>query len=225
MDGHTPGQGKISVFVLEDQEVIRRGLRDLLGAEPDIDLVGEADTASSALTRMRALHPDVAVLDARLPNGDTAWVCREICSRSPETACLILAGHGDDQALLGAIVAGADGIVSTHTCGSGLVIALRTLASGDPVLDSHAARQVITRLREGLPDPVGPLSGQEKRVLELIGEGLSNRQIAQRMILAEKTVKNYVSALLTKLGMQRRTQAAAFAARHSEDLQASRQPH
>jgi DNA-binding NarL/FixJ family response regulator len=219
MNQHIPKQGKISVFLLEDHEIFRRGIRDLLAAEPDIDLVGEAGTASSALARMPALRPDVAILDVRLPDGDGISVCREICSTLPGTACLMLTGYGGDQALLGAILAGAAGYVSKQTCGTDLLSALRTVASGKSILDPHASGQMMARLRERTlgADPVAALTEQEKRVLELIGEGLSNRQIAQRMVLAEKTVKNYVSSVLTKLGMQSRTQAAAFSARHSDD--------
>src|SRR5580693_3689056 len=219
MNQHIPKQGKISVFLLEDHEIFRRGIRDLLAAEPDIDLVGEAGTASSALARMPARRPDVAILDVRLPDGDGISVCREICSTLPGTACLMLTGYGGDQALLGAILAGAAGYVSKQTCGTDLLSALRTVASGKSILDPHASGQVMARLRERTlgADPVAALTEQEKRVLELIGEGLSNRQIAQRMVLAEKTVKNYVSSVLTKLGMQSRTQAAAFSARHSDD--------
>jgi DNA-binding NarL/FixJ family response regulator len=209
----------INVFLLDDHEIFRRGIRDLLAAEPDIELVGEAATASAALARMPALRPDVAVLDVRLPDGDGVSVCREICSTLPGTACLMLTGYGDDQALLGAIMAGAAGYVSKQTAGTDLVSALRRVASGESILDPQASRQVMARLRQRTagPDPVSMLSEQEKRVLELIGEGLTNRQIAERMFLAEKTVKNYVSSMLTKLGMQRRTQAAAFAARHIGD--------
>jgi two-component system, NarL family, response regulator DevR len=219
VDEHLLEQGRISVFLLDDHELFRRGVRDLLAAEPDIDVVGEAGTASSALARMPALRPDVAVLDVRLPTGDGVSVCREICSTLPETACLMLTGYGDDQALLGAIMAGAAGYVSKQTCGTDLVSALRTVASGKSILDPQASRQVMARLRERAlsVDPVAALTEQEKRVLELIGEGLTNRQIAERMFLAEKTVKNYVSSMLTKLGMQRRTQAAAFSARHPAD--------
>jgi two-component system, NarL family, response regulator DevR len=160
----------------------------------------------------------VAVLDVRLPDGDGISVCREICSALPDTACLMLTGYNDDQALLGAIMAGAAGYVSKQTCGTDLVSALRAVASGLSILDPQASHQVMTRLRQRAIsiDPVAALTEQEKRVLELIGEGLTNRQIAERMFLAEKTVKNYVSSLLTKLGMQRRTQAAAFSVRHAD---------
>ena len=208
-------QGKINVFLLDDHEILRLGVRELLSAEPDIDVIGEAGTAASALARLPALRPDVAVLDVRLPDGDGVAVCREIRSKLPETACLMLTAYGDDRALLGAIMAGAAGYVTKQTCGADLVSAVRAVASGQSTLDPQASRQVMDRLRNHMADadPVAALSAQEKRVLELIGEGLTNRQIAERMFLAEKTVKNYVSALLTKLGMQRRTQAAAFAAR------------
>ena len=208
-------QGKINVFLLDDHEILRLGVRELLSAEPDIDVIGEAGTAASALARLPALRPDVAVLDVRLPDGDGVAVCREIRSKLPETACLILTAYGDDRALLGAIMAGAAGYVTKQTCGADLVSAVRAVASGQSTLDPQASRQVMDRLRNHMADadPVAALSAQEKRVLELIGEGLTNRQIAERMFLAEKTVKNYVSALLTKLGMHRRSQAAAFVAR------------
>ena len=219
MNEHSRQPGRIGVFLVDDHEIFRRGIRALLADEADIEVVGEADTAAAALARMPALRPDVAVLDVRLPDGDGITVCREICSALPGTACLMLTAYGDDQALLGAIMAGAAGYVSKQTCGTDLVSALRAVASGQSILDPFASRQVMARLREhaAAADPVAALSDQEKRVLELIGEGLTNRQIAERMFLAEKTVKNYVSSLLTKLGMQRRTQAAAFAVRHADD--------
>jgi two-component system, NarL family, response regulator DevR len=219
MEEHTQGQRRISVFLVDDHEIFRRGVRALLADEPDIDVVGEAATASAAMARIPALRPDVAVLDVRLPDGDGISVCREICSALPGTVCLMLTAYGDDQALLGAIMAGAAGYVSKQTCGTDLVGALRTVASGESILDPQASRRVMAQLRERTVsvDPVAALSDQEKRVLELIGEGLTNRQIAERMFLAEKTVKNYVSSLLGKLGMQRRTQAAAFAVRHTDD--------
>jgi DNA-binding NarL/FixJ family response regulator len=210
--------GMIGVFLVDDHELFRRGVRALLDSEPDIEVVGEAETASAAMARMCSLRPDVALLDVRLPDGDGITVCREISSALPETACLMLTAYGDDQALLGAIMAGAAGYVSKRTCGTDLVSALRAVASGRSVLDPSASRLVMARLRERVAssDPVAALSDQEKRVLDLIGEGLTNRQIAERMFLAEKTVKNYVSSLLTKLGMQRRAQAAAFAVRHAD---------
>ena len=209
---------RITVFLLDDHEIVRRGVRDLLAAEPDIDVIGEAGTVASALHRMPALRPDVAVLDVRLPDGDGVSVCREIRSTLPGIACLMLTSYGDAQALLGAIMAGASGYVLKQTCGSDLVSAVRTVAAGGSTLDAHAAQRVMERLRERIAsvDPLSALTKQEKRVLELIGEGLTNRQIAERMFLSEKTAKNYVSSLLTKLGMQRRAQAAAFVARLSE---------
>jgi DNA-binding NarL/FixJ family response regulator len=207
----------IRVFLLDDHEIVRRGLADLLAAEPDMDVVGEAGTVASALSRLPVLKPDVAVLDVRLPDGDGVSACREIRSSLPGTACLMLTGFGDDQALLGAIMAGAAGYVMKQASAGELVGAVRTVASGRSTLDAHAASRVMERLREraGSLDPVSALSAQEKRVLDLIGEGLTNRQIAERMFLSEKTAKNYVSSLLTKLGMQRRSQAAALAARRA----------
>ena len=209
---------RISVFLLDDHEIVRRGVRDLLAAEPDIDVIGEAGTVASALERMPLLQPDVAVLDVRLPDGDGVTVCREIRSTLPGTACLMLTSYGDDQALLGAIMAGAAGYVLKQTCGSDLVSAVRAATAGQLTLDAHAAQRVMGRLRERMAsvDPLSALTEQEKKVLDLVGEGLTNRQIAERMFLAEKTAKNYVSSLLTKLGMQRRAQAAAFSARLAE---------
>jgi DNA-binding NarL/FixJ family response regulator len=213
------GQRRISVFLLDDHEIVRRGLKDLLTAEPDIEVVGEAGTAASALARLPALSPDVAVLDVRLPDGDGVSVCREIRSTLPGTACLILTSYEDDRALLGAIMAGAAGYVLKQACGSDLVGAVRAVAAGQSTLDAHATQRVMERLRERMAtvDPLSALSEQEKRVLELIGEGLTNRQIAERMFLAEKTAKNYVSSVLTKLGLQRRSQAAAFVTKLTEE--------
>jgi DNA-binding NarL/FixJ family response regulator len=219
MNEYTRKPGRISVFLVDDHEIFRRGIRALLAGEPGIDVAGEAETASAALARIPALRPDVAVLDVRLPDGSGISVCREIRSALPQTACLMLTGYNDEQALMGAIIAGAAGYVSKQTCGTDLVSALRVVAAGQSILDPQAAQQVMARLRQraSTVDPVAALTEQEKRVLELIGEGMTNRQIAQHMFLAEKTVKNYVSSLLTKLGMQRRTQAAAFSARHTDD--------
>jgi DNA-binding NarL/FixJ family response regulator len=206
---------QITVFLLDDHEVVRRGVRDLLETEPDIKVVGEAGTASSALARIPALRPDVAVLDVRLPDGDGVTVCREIRSQLPEVACLMLTSFGDDDALFDAIMAGAAGYVLKQIRGTDLVGAVRTVASGQSMLDASAAGQVMARLRNqpARHDPLAGLTPQERRILELIGEGLTNRQIGERMFLAEKTVKNYVSGLFAKLGMQRRTQAAAYAVR------------
>ncbi|HEY7147395.1 MAG TPA: response regulator transcription factor [Streptosporangiaceae bacterium] len=211
----SPAARPVTVFLLDDHEIVRRGVRDLLSAETDIEVIGEAGTAAAALARIPALRPDVAVLDVRLPDGDGVAVCREIRSAQSAPACLMLTSYGDDQALLGAIMAGAAGYVSKQTCGSDLVAAVRAVAAGRSTLDPDAAQRVMARLRERMVsvDPLSALTEQEKRVLELIGEGLTNRQIADRMFLAEKTAKNYVSSLLTKLGMQRRSQAAAFVTR------------
>jgi DNA-binding NarL/FixJ family response regulator len=222
--GESPGnqdsqeRAGIKVFLVDDHEVVRRGLKDLLVAEAGIDVIGEAGTASSAMNRMLVLRPDVALLDVRLPDGDGVTLCREIRSTLSGTACLMLTAYGDDQALLGAIMAGAAGYVMKQASGAELIGAVRAVAAGQSTLDAHAAQRVMKRLRERISevDPTAALSAQEQRVLELIGEGLTNRQIAERMYLAEKTAKNYVSSLLGKLGMQRRSQAAALAARRAE---------
>ena len=208
-------EAQIGVFLLDDHEVVRRGVRDLLEAEPDIKVVGEAGTAASALARIPALRPDVAVLDVRLPDGNGVSVCREIRSKMPEVACLMLTSFGDDEALFDAIMAGAAGYVLKQIRGTDLVGAVRTVASGESMLDPEAASRVMRRMREQAErsDPLAGLTAQERRILELIGDGLTNRQIGERMFLAEKTVKNYVSSILAKLGMERRTQAAAYAAR------------
>jgi DNA-binding NarL/FixJ family response regulator len=214
-DGNDPTAGPITVFLLDDHEVVRRGVRDLLETDPGIRVVGEAGTASSALARIPALRPDVAVLDVRLPDGDGVTVCREIRSRMPGVACLMLTSFSDDEALFDAIMAGAAGYVLKQIRGTDLVSAVRTVASGQSMLDSKAASQLMSRLRQQATkrDPLAELSPQERKILELIGEGLTNRQIGEHMFLAEKTVKNYVSALFAKLGMERRTQAAAYAVR------------
>jgi DNA-binding NarL/FixJ family response regulator len=205
----------IRVFLLDDHEIVRRGVRELLEGQPDIIVVGEAGTAAAALARIPALRPNVAVLDVRLPDGDGVSVCREIRSQLPEVACLMLTSFGDDEALFDAVMAGAAGYVLKQIRGTDLVGAVRTVASGQSMLDAKAASQLMARLRDTTRkrDPLEGLTGQERKILELIGEGLTNRQIGERLYLAEKTVKNYVSALFQKLGMERRTQAAAYAAR------------
>jgi len=209
-----PAEQSINVFLLDDHEVVRRGVAALLSAEPDLEVVGEAGTAAQALARIPALRPDVAILDVRLPDGDGVSVCREIRSRLPEVACLMLTSFADDDALFDAVMAGAAGYVLKQIHGTDLVGAVRTVASGQSLLDPRSTARMLERLREqaSKKDPLGALSEQERRILELIGEGLTNRQIGERMFLAEKTVKNYVSNLLAKLDMQRRTQAAALAA-------------
>jgi DNA-binding NarL/FixJ family response regulator len=215
MDESARDRRVITVFLLDDHEIVRRGVREVLEAEPDITVVGEAGTAASALARIPALRPDVAVLDVRLPDGDGVSVCRDIRSSMPEVACLMLTSFGDDEALFDAIMAGAAGYVLKQIRGTDLVGAVRTVSSGESMLDPAAASRVMARMRDQAErsDPLSELTDQERRILELIGEGLTNRQIGERMYLAEKTVKNYVSALFAKLGMERRTQAAAYAAR------------
>jgi DNA-binding NarL/FixJ family response regulator len=209
------GPGRIRVFLLDDHEVIRAGLRDLLAAEPDMEVVGEAATVRSAESQVPQLRVDVAVLDVRLPDGSGVEVCRTLKSASPGTACLMLTGFADDQAILAAVAAGAAGYVQKHVPAQDLVDAVRAVAAGRSALGPEAAQRMMALLRaqEETGGPLAALSSQEKRVLELVGEGLANREIAARMLLSEKTVKNYVSSVLTKLGMQRRTQAAALAAR------------
>jgi DNA-binding NarL/FixJ family response regulator len=203
------------VFLMDDHEIVRRGVRDVLEAEPDITVVGEAGTAASALARIPTLMPDVAVLDVRLPDGDGVSVCRDIRSAMPQIACLMLTSFSGDDALFDAIMAGAAGYVMKQIRGSDLVGAIRTVAAGGSLLDSDAASKVMARMRDRAvkADPLAGISPQERTILELIGEGLTNRQIGERMYLAEKTVKNYVSSLFAKLGMERRTQAAAYAAK------------
>ena len=207
-----PRETSIRVFLLDDHEVVRRGVAALLEAEEDIEVVGEAGTVGQALSRVLAARPDVAVLDVRLPDGDGVTVCREIRSRLPQVACLMLTSFSDEEALFDAVMAGAAGYVLKQIHGSDLVGAVRTVASGQSLLDPRSTAQMLQRLREreARKDPLSKLSDQERQILELIGEGLTNRQIGERMFLAEKTVKNYVSNLFAKLDMRRRTQAAAF---------------
>jgi DNA-binding NarL/FixJ family response regulator len=212
----------IRVFLLDDHEIVRMGVRDLLEAEPGITVIGEAGTAASALARIPALKPDVAILDIRLPDGDGVSVCRDLRSKMPQLACLMLTSFSDDEALFDAIMAGASGYVLKQIRGTDLVGAVRTIASGQSLLDPEAASRVMRRMRDQATaaDPLAGLTDQERRILALIGEGLTNRQIGDRLFLAEKTVKNYVSALFAKLGMQRRAQAAAYAARIHDQQQA-----
>ncbi|WP_431917139.1 response regulator transcription factor [Nonomuraea jabiensis] len=209
----------IRVFLVDDHEVVRRGVAALLESEDDIEVVGEAGTAESAIARIAALKPDVAVLDVRLPDGTGVDVCREVRSRVPGVTCLMLTSFGDDDALFGAVMAGAAGYVLKQIHGSDLVGAVRTVASGQSLLDPQTTAAMLQRLRDqaAKKDPLAALSDQERHILDLIGEGLTNRQIGEQLFLAEKTVKNYVSNLLAKLNMQRRTQAAALAARLRDD--------
>jgi two-component system response regulator DevR len=201
------------VFLVDDHEIVRRGIADLLDDEPDLQVCGEAASAAEALARIPATRPDVAVLDVRLPDGNGVELCRELRARTPELHCLMLTSFSDDEALLDAIMAGAAGFVLKQVLGHDLLAAIRTVAGGQSLLDGRTTAALMNRLRRQRDDadPLRELSDQERTVLELIGDGLTNRQIAERMFLAEKTVKNYVSHLLAKLGMQRRTQVAVLA--------------
>ncbi|MEV6317334.1 response regulator transcription factor [Streptomyces sp. NPDC051776] len=205
------------VFLLDDHEVVRRGVRDLLDYEQDISVIGEAGTAEQALVRIPALRPDVAILDVRLPDGDGVAVCRELRSRMPQLSCLMLTSFDDEEALLDAIMAGASGYVLKQIQGSDLVTAVRTVASGQSMLDPSTTTRVMARLRgedaeeESDESAIPRLTEREREILELIGDGLTNREIGLRLHLAEKTVKNHVSRLLAKLGVERRIQAAVIA--------------
>lgn len=209
----------IRVFLVDDHEVVRRGVAALLSAEDDIEIVGEAGNAEQAMARIPAARPDVAVLDVRLPDGDGVSVCRELRSQMPDLACLMLTSYDDEDALFEAVMAGAAGYVLKQIHGSDLVGAVRTVATGQSLLDPRSTARMLQRLRERQEkkDPLKGLTEQERHILELIGEGLTNRQIGERMFLAEKTVKNYISNLFAKLGMSRRTQAAALAAQLKAD--------
>jgi two-component system response regulator DevR len=207
----------IRVFLLDDHEVVRRGVRELLEMEDDILVVGEAGTAEEALSRIPAVAPDVALLDVRLGDGDGIDVCREVRSRHPEISCLMLTSFGDDEAVYAAIMAGASGYILKQVRGADLVEGIRKVADGQSLLDPSVTAKVLARLRDGEEvDELRALTPQERKILEHIGEGLTNRQIGEQMFLAEKTVKNYISNIFSKLGMSRRTEAAAYAARLSE---------
>jgi two-component system response regulator DevR len=205
----------IRVFLLDDHEVVRRGLADLLQAEGDIEVVGESGSAPEAARRIPALRPDVAVLDARLPDGNGIDVCRDVRAVDPSIKGLILTSYEDDEALFAAIMAGAAGYVLKQIRGTDLVDAVRRVAAGQSLLDPAVTQRVLERIRSGVEQPreLRSLTEQERRILEYVAEGLTNREIAGRMFLAEKTVKNYVSSLLAKLGLERRTQAAVLATR------------
>jgi len=209
----------IRVFLLDDHEIVRRGVRELLEAEDDLEVVGEAGTAEQALARVPPTRPDVAILDVRLPDGNGVEVCREIRSRHPEIQCIMLTSFSDDEALFQAIVAGAAGYLLKQIRGTDIVDAVRRASSGQSLLDPAVTSQVLERLRKPPEEDerLARLTGQERRILALIAEGMTNRQIASEIHLAEKTVKNYVSNLLAKLGMERRTQAAVFATRLRDD--------
>ncbi|MFJ4090856.1 response regulator [Kitasatospora sp. NPDC089913] len=225
----TAAAAPVRVFLLDDHEVVRRGVHDLLDGEPDLEVVGEAATAEQALVRVPALRPDVAVLDVRLGDGDGVAVCRELRSRMPDLACLMLTSFDDEEALLDAVMAGAAGYVLKQISGTDLVTAVRTVASGRSMLDPGAATRLLNRLRSEAeperPSAAGPeLTAREQEVLALIGEGLTNRQIGERLYLAEKTVKNHVSRLLAKLGVERRVQAALIATELRQSAAAERVP-
>ncbi|WP_395728251.1 response regulator [Nakamurella sp.] len=210
---------KITVYLLDDHEIVRLGLKDLLESDGDIEVIGESGSVSHAMAQIPALRPQVAVLDGRLPDGSGIDVCREVRSRDPNIRALILTSFDDDEALFAAIMAGAAGYVLKQIRGSDLVDSVRRVAAGQSLLDPAVTARVLERVRKGpeLDPALAPLTEQERRVLALIGEGMTNRQIAESMFLAEKTIKNYVSSLLAKLGLQRRTQAALFAAKHLPD--------
>ncbi len=209
----------IRVFIVDDHEVVRRGVTVLLESEDDIRVVGEAGSAASAITRIPVLRPDVVILDVRLPDGNGVDVCREVRSQLPDLPCVMLTSFADDDALFQAVMAGAAGYVLKQIHGSDLVGAVRTVAGGRSLLDPKATRTMVRRLRDDATrkDPLAVLTDQERRILEYVVEGMTNRQIGDEMFLAEKTVKNHVSRLLGKLGMRRRTQAAVYATRLRSD--------
>ena len=212
------GSVTIRVFLLDDHEIVRRGIRELLESAGDIEVVGEAGTAEEALRRLPAANPEVAILDVRLPDGDGVSVCREIRSSMPTVQCLMLTSYADDEALFDSIMAGASGYVLKQNRGTELVEAIRKVAAGQSLLDPGVTARVLERLRTGIvgDEKLEGLTDQERRILEFLSEGMTNREIADQMFLAEKTVKNYVSNLLSKMGMQRRTEAAVYAARLNE---------
>lgn len=203
----------VKVFLVDDHEVVRRGLIDLLRADSELDVVGEAGSVSEAMARVPAVCPDVAVLDVRLPDGNGIELCRDLLSRMPDLRCLILTSYTSDEAMLDAILAGASGYVVKDIKGMDLARAVKAVGAGRSLLDNRAAAALMTKLRGATEkhDPLSGLTDQERTLLSLLSEGLTNKQVADRMFLAEKTVKNYVSRLLAKLGMERRTQAAVFA--------------
>jgi two-component system response regulator DevR len=204
----------VRVFLLDDHEIVRRGVRELLEADDDVEVVGEAGTAAEALARIPAAKPDVAVVDMRLPDGNGVEVCREVRSRDASIQCLILTSFSDDEALFDSIMAGAAGYLLKQIKGTDLVDAIRRVASGQSLLDPNVTTRVLERLRKGPEEDerLARLTDRERKILDLIAEGMTNRQIGERLFLAEKTVKNYVSNLLSKLGMERRTEAAVFSA-------------
>jgi two-component system, NarL family, response regulator DevR len=213
----------VTVFLVDDHEVVRRGLADLLACDPDLEIIGDAGSVSEAMVRIPALKPDVAVLDVRLPDGNGIELCRDLLSELPDLRCLMLTSFTSDEAMLEAILAGASGYVVKDIRGMELAQAIKDVGAGKSLLDNRAAAALMTKLRGAAEsqDPLSGLTERERTLLGLLGEGLTNRQIAARMFLAEKTVKNYVSRLLAKLGMERRTQAAVFASKLEQRAAAS----
>ncbi|HEU5475491.1 MAG TPA: response regulator transcription factor [Actinophytocola sp.] len=213
----------IRIFLVDDHEIVRRGISDLFEDEPDFEVVGEAGSVGEAMARVGGTDANVAVLDIRLPDGSGVELCRELRSQFPELNCLMLTSYADDEALFDAIMAGASGFVLKQVLGTDLIKAVRTVGEGGSLLDPRTTAALLQRIRREREkgDPLTALTEQERAVFDLIGEGLTNRQIGERLFLAEKTVKNYVSHLLAKLGMQRRTQAAVLAA----DLRRDQENH
>jgi two-component system, NarL family, response regulator DevR len=214
--GVTGDPAPIRVFLLDDHEIVRRGIADLLATQPDIIVVGEAGTAAEALARIPATRPQVAILDARLPDGSGIEVCRTVRSAQPEVRCLILTSYDDNDAIFAAVMAGASGYLLKQVRGTTIVDAIRHVAAGRSLLDPSVTERLLTRLRDGeaRDERLESLTDREREVLELIAEGLTNKQIGERLFLAEKTVKNYVSGLLAKLGLRSRTQAAVYGVGH-----------
>ncbi|MEV7093115.1 response regulator transcription factor [Amycolatopsis sp. NPDC051045] len=206
----------IQVLLVDDHELVRRGLRDLLGDEPDIEVVAEASSVEEALAVAMHVEPEVAVVDVRLGDGDGITLCRELRSKPNPPACLMLTAFDDEEAMVGAIMAGAAGYLLKQVRGQDVVNAVREVAAGHSLLDPVSTARVLDKMRHPPTDELATLTERERDVLELIGQGLSNREIAERLFLAEKTVKNYVTSVLAKLGMQRRTQAAAWIARREK---------
>jgi DNA-binding NarL/FixJ family response regulator len=208
----------IGVFLLDDHEIVRRGLSELIDGEPDIEVVGEAGTAAQALERIGLYRPDVALLDVQLPDGSGVEVCRDLRSTHPEVACVMLTSFNDDEALVRAVLAGASGYLLKQVRGADIVESIRRVAAGETLLDPGLVERVTERIRRDAAEDerLSVLSPQERKVLDLLANGRTNRQIAEELFLAEKTVKNYVSNLLSKMGMSRRTEAAVYAARLQE---------
>ena len=208
----------VKVFLLDDHELVRRGIIDLISGYDDLEVVGEASTGEEALRRIAITTPDVALLDVRLgdPDGSGIEICRDLRSAYPEIVCLMLTSYSDDDALIASVLAGASGYLLKQIRGPELIDSIRRAANGATLLEGDVVAKVLERLRAPVEDPLDALSGQERRILDLIAKGLTNRQIGEELFLAEKTVKNYVSNVLAKLGMSRRTEAAAFRARLDE---------